>query len=225
MNAMELAGMIDHTFLKANGTSLDVENLCREAVDNGFATVVVNPSEIETCLPLVRGSRVKVCATVGFPLGQNTTEVKVFESADAIQRGASELDMVINVRAAMAGKVDFIRREMDAFAAICGKGGAVSKVILETCYLDDVRKKELCLVAAEAGIGFVKTSTGLGTGGATPEDVRLMRDIVGTRCGVKAAGGIRTLVAALAMIDAGANRIGTSAGVAIMKEWRDGARP
>jgi deoxyribose-phosphate aldolase len=213
-----LAAMIDHTFLKAFGKPADIEKLCREGVEYGFACVMVNPCEIERCARLLRGTAVPIGAAVGFPLGQNTVAAKEYEARDAIARGAREIDMVMNVRALQAGEIHVLRAEMAAVAKACAERGLVSKVILETCYLDDAQKRQACLIAREEGIRFVKTSTGLGSGGATVEDVRLMRQTVGADMGVKAAGGIRNLAAALAMIAAGANRIGTSSGVAIMEE-------
>lgn len=215
-----LAALIDHTYLKAFGTPADIERLCAEARQTGFACVMVNPAEIERCVALLKGSAIPVGVTIGFPLGQNTTDVKLYESRDAIRRGARELDIVLNVRALQAGDADSVREELTAFARICRDAGAISKVILETCYLDDAQKRTACLLAREAGLDFVKTSTGFGTGGATVEDVRLMRAAVGEDMGVKASGGIRDLESALAMVAAGATRLGTSSGVALVEELR-----
>lgn len=223
MNPQTLAAMIDHTFLKAFGTPEDIERLCGEAVRYGFATVTVNPAEVVTCVRSLEGSVVRVGAVVGFPLGQNTGEIKVSETRDAIQKGAREIDMVINLRSLQAGDATLVRREIAALVEACSEAGATSKVILETCYLTDAQKRSVCRMAAEEGADFVKTSTGFGTAGATVEDVRLMRAAVGTKMGVKASGGIRDLAAALAMIEAGANRIGTSAGATIMRELAGGA--
>ena len=156
--------------------------------------------------------------SVGFPLGQMTTAVKLYETRDAIARGASEIDMVINVRALRAGAVSLVREELTGMAEICQEAGVVSKAILETCFLTDAEKRTACESAVAAGLDYVKTSTGFGPAGATIADVRLMREVVGARMGVKAAGGIRTLADALAMIDAGATRIGTSSAVAIVRE-------
>lgn len=215
----ELAGMIDHTFLKAFGTPKDIEKLCEEAAKYHFATVAVNPAEIEKCVSLLKGTGVRVCSAIGFPLGQNTVETKAFETRDAIARGATEIDTVINVRALQAGRLDAVRQEIRNMVAVCKNEGVISKVILETCYLSDDEKIAACRVACEEGVDFVKTSTGFGTAGATVEDVRLMRRIVGPKIGVKASGGVRDLKTALDMIAAGASRIGTSASVAIVEEF------
>jgi deoxyribose-phosphate aldolase len=215
-----LAAMIDHTFLKAFGTAADMENLCAEACRYRFACVMVNPAEIERCVGLLQGSGIPVGVTIGFPLGQNTVAVKEFEARDALKRGARELDMVINVRALQAGDTRLLRSEIAAFARACESGQALSKLILETCYLNEQEKRTACAIARDEGIGFVKTSTGMGSGGATVEDIRLMRETVGERVGVKASGGIRDFDSALAMIRAGANRIGTSSGIAIVEALR-----
>jgi deoxyribose-phosphate aldolase len=220
MTPEQIAAMIDHTYLKAFGTPRDIESLCAEAVRYGFGAVMVNPAEIETCAALLKGQRVPIGVTIGFPLGQNTTAVKEYEARDAAARGARELDMVINVRALQRGALDVLRAEMTALARVCREAGALSKVILETCYLTDEQKRQACRIAREAGIDFVKTSTGLGSGGATVADIRLMRETVGPKMGVKASGGIRDLDTTLAMIEAGATRIGTSSGVAIVEEAR-----
>jgi deoxyribose-phosphate aldolase len=217
----QLASMIDHTFLKPFGSPEDIERLCAEARQYGFAMVAINPAEVEQCARLLSGSSVRVGAAIGFPLGQNTSAVKAYETRDAIQRGAGEIDMVINIRALQCGDAALVRKEMMDMAAACRgtseKDRVISKVILETCYLSDEQKDLVCLIAKDEGVDFVKTSTGFGSGGATVEDIRRMRRVVGPDMGVKAAGGIRNLETALAMIEAGANRIGTSAGVAIIQ--------
>lgn len=213
-----LAAMIDHTYLKAYGTPADIERLCQEARQYRFAMVAINPAEVTTCKRLLQGSGVRVGAAIGFPLGQNTPETKAFETRDAIQKGAGEIDMVINVRALQAGDLELVRREIRDLARGCQPFGVISKVILETCYLTDEQKRQVCRIALEEGVDFVKTSTGFGSGGATVADVALMRSVVGGRLGVKAAGGIRTLEAAQALIAAGATRIGTSNGVALIQE-------
>jgi deoxyribose-phosphate aldolase len=210
--------MIDHTFLKPYGTREDIENLCAEARHYGFAMVAVNPAEVEHCVELLQGCPVRVGAAIGFPLGQTTTAVKLYEIEDALQRGAGEIDMVINIRALQSGDTDLVRTEIAALVELSQNAGAISKVILETCYLTDAEKRLVCQIARTQRVDFVKTSTGFGTGGATVEDVKLMRDAVGSDMGVKAAGGIRTLQTACAMIEAGATRIGTSSGVQIMEE-------
>ena len=216
----DLARLIDHTFLKAFGPPADIDRLCAEAREYGFACVMVNPSEIERCRALLGASRVPIGVTIGFPLGQSTAAVKDFECRDAVQRGARELDMVLNVRALQAGALSLVRSELQSLVRVCADAGAESKLILETCYLSDTEKKTACLMARDAGVRFVKTSTGLGAGGATIADIRLMRETVGSQMGVKASGGIRDLDTALAMLAAGANRIGTSSGVALVQELR-----
>ncbi|OPZ22970.1 MAG: Deoxyribose-phosphate aldolase [candidate division BRC1 bacterium ADurb.BinA364] len=216
----QLAAMIDHAFLKAFGEPGDIERLCDEARAFGFAMVAVNPAEVERCVRLLEGCRVGIGAAIGFPLGQTTPRVKLFETLDAIQRGATEIDMVINVRALQAGQTGHVRDEIAGVAAACRSHGVTSKAIIEACYLTDDQKRTACLLAREAGADFVKTSTGFGAGGATVEDVRLIRQTVGEDMGVKAAGGVFSLDSALAMIKAGASRIGTSAGVAIVDELK-----
>lgn len=210
LTAEKLAGMIDHTFLKPFGTAENIEKLCAEARKYEFAMVAINPAEVETCVKLLEGSPVRVGAAIGFPLGQTTTECKAFETRDAIEKGATEIDTVINVRALQKGRLDIVKKEIEDMVAICKPAGVICKVILETCYLSDAEKETVCQIAKEAGVDFVKTSTGFGTAGATVEDVALMRRVVGPEIGVKAAGGIRDLDTALAMIKAGATRIGTS---------------
>lgn len=217
----QLAKMIDHTFLRPYGTAKDIEQLCQEALQYGFAMVAINPAEIERCARLLAGSQVRVGAAIGFPLGQSTASVKAFETRDAIQRGAGEIDMVINIRALQSGDLALVRHEIADLVRACkpAAGAAViCKVILETCYLTDEQKELVCQVALEEGADFVKTSTGFGPAGATAADVRLMRRVVGPNMGVKASGGIRSLDAALEMVEAGATRIGTSAGVSILRE-------
>ena len=227
---MDIAKYIDHTFLKAAGELDAVRRLCREAKKFGFASVCVNPAEVKLASKLLKGSNVKVCTVVGFPLGQNDASIKAEEAALAIRDGARELDFVINVRllkaAAKGGKsaLASLQKELMLCAAVKGCGEAVrlgrpeivTKLIIECCYLTDAEKVLACRLAKAAGFDFVKTSTGFGTGGATVHDVKLMRRIVGKKMGVKAAGGIRTREDALAMIAAGATRLGCSAGVAIV---------
>jgi deoxyribose-phosphate aldolase len=218
LSAAELAGMIDHTFLKPFGPPEDIEKLCAEARQYGFAMVAIHPAEVEHCVRLLAGSRVRAGAAIGFPLGQNTPAVKAFETRDAIQRGAGEIDMVVNLRALQAGEIALVRGEIEEMVAACRPAGVICKVILETCYLSDEQKKLVCSLALDAGADFVKTSTGFGTAGATVDDIRLMRAAVGPHMGVKASGGVRTLDQALAMIEAGATRIGTSSGVALVND-------
>ncbi|WP_278705077.1 deoxyribose-phosphate aldolase [Parabacteroides goldsteinii] len=220
LSVKQLAGMIDHTFLKPFGTAENIEKLCDEARKYEFAMVAINPAEVETCVKLLEGSPVRVGAAIGFPLGQTTTECKAFETRDAIAKGTTEIDTVINVRALQKGRLDIVKKEIEEMVAICRPAGVICKVILETCYLSDAEKETVCRIAKEAGVDFVKTSTGFGTAGATVEDVALMRRVVGPEIGVKAAGGIRDLDTALAMIKAGATRIGTSSGVTIVEAYK-----
>ena len=220
LSVKQLAGMIDHTFLKPFGTAENIEKLCDEARKYEFAMVAINPAEVETCVKLLEGSPVRVGAAIGFPLGQTTTECKAFETRDAIAKGATEIDTVINVRALQKGRLAIVKKEIEEMVAICRPAGVICKVILETCYLSDAEKETVCRIAKEAGVDFVKTSTGFGTAGATVEDVALMRRVVGPEIGVKAAGGIRDLDTALAMIKAGATRIGTSSGVTIVEAYK-----
>jgi deoxyribose-phosphate aldolase len=218
LTPQSLAAMIDHTFLKAYGTPADIERLCSEARQYRFGMVAVNPAEVTRCVQLLAGSGVRVGAAIGFPLGQNTSETKAFETRDAIEKGAGEIDTVLNLRALQSGCLDLVRREIADLVRLTRPAGAISKVILETCYLTDEQKRLACRIAMEEGIDFVKTSTGMGNLGATVPDVRLMRSVVGDRVGIKAAGGIRNLESARALIAAGASRLGTSNGVAIIAE-------
>lgn len=220
LSVEQLAGMIDHTFLKPFGTAENIEKLCAEAREYNFAMVAINPAEVTTCVKLLEGSKVRTGAAIGFPLGQTTTECKAFETRDAIEKGATEIDTVINVRALQKGQLDIVKKEIEDMVSICKPAGVICKVILETCYLTDAEKETVCRIAKEAGVDFVKTSTGFGTAGATVEDVALMRRVVGPEIGVKAAGGIRDLDTALAMIKAGATRIGTSSGVSIVEAYK-----
>lgn len=219
LSRARLAALIDHTFLRPDGDPADIERLCREAQRYGFATVMVNPAEIDRCRELLAAddaAPVRIGTTIGFPLGQSASAVKAYETEDALRRGARDLDMVLNLRALRAGDHEHVRRELDALARACRDAGATSKIILETCYLHDHHKREACRIAVDCGIDFVKTSTGFGAAGATVDDVRLMRAAVGAEAGVKAAGGIRDLAAARALLDAGADRLGCSASVAIV---------
>jgi deoxyribose-phosphate aldolase len=218
MRIDELAGMIDHTFLKPFGSPAEMERICEEAAHYGFAMVAINPAEVETCVRLLAGTRVGVGAAIGFPLGQNTVETKAFETRDALDKGATEIDTVINIRALQGGRPDVVRREIANMVSLCKPRGAIGKVILETCYLTRDEKIAVCRMASEEGADFVKTSTGFGPAGATVEDVRLMLQAAGPSTRVKAAGGVRDLATALAMVEAGASRIGTSNGVAIMQQ-------
>ena len=220
LTPQELAGMIDHTFLKAYGGPEPIEKLCAEAREYGFAMVAVNAAEAERCAELLKGTKTRVGVAISFPLGQMTSAAKAFEIRDAIAKGAGEVDMVQNLRALQSGNDALVLAELEDLAKTCREHGVISKVILENCYLTDEQKVRACELAVKAGVDFVKTSTGFGTGGATVADIALMRRTVGPDMGVKAAGGIGTLDAALDMIRAGATRIGTSAGVAIVEELK-----
>jgi deoxyribose-phosphate aldolase len=209
--------LIDHTILTAGATVAQIEQLCEEARAHHFAAVCVNPYHVRRCAELLCGSDVRVCTVVGFPLGATTTEVKVHEATRALQDGAREIDMVINVGALRSGDHELVRQDIAAVARACHERGAILKVIIETALLTDDEKVTACQLACAAGADFVKTSTGFGPGGATAEDVALMRRVVGPEVGVKAAGGIKTREDAERMIAAGASRIGASAGVAITR--------
>jgi deoxyribose-phosphate aldolase len=211
-----LARMIDHTLLKPEAIPAQIEHLCEEALEHGFAAVCVNGAWVSLAARLVWGSDVAVAAVAGFPLGAGTSAAKAFEAADAVTAGAAEVDMVINVGALKAGDASLVQTDVGAVVAVVGAGVPV-KVILETALLTDEEKAFGCRLAVEAGAAFVKTSTGFGLGGATVEDVALLRRTVGPDVGVKAAGGIRTRERAEAMIAAGANRLGTSTSVQILQ--------
>ena len=213
-----LSHMIDHTLLKPGATQDEIAQLCYEARKWGFASVCVNPSYVKLCADLLKGSDVLVCTVVGFPLGATSTESKVFETQKAIRDGATEVDMVINVGALRSHDYELVQRDIASVARACHAGGALLKVIIEAALLDDEEKVAACQLAKVAGADFVKTSTGFGPGGATAEDVALMRRVVGPKIGVKAAGGIRSLADAQRMIAAGATRIGASASVKILQE-------
>ena len=213
-----LAHMIDHTLLKPEASQDQIAQLCHEARKYGFASVCVNPTNAKICAQLLKGSGVPVCVVVGFPLGATPTEVKVFETQQAIRDGASEVDMVINVGALKSKDYELVEQDVASIARACHAGDAILKVIIEAALLTDEEKVIACQLAKVAGADFVKTSTGFGPGGATVEDVALMRRVVGPRMGVKAAGGIRSYADAQKMIAAGASRIGASAGVKIVQE-------
>ena len=219
ISAKELAAMFDHTNLKAFASEQDFELLCREAAENHFAMVAINSSPVALCKRLLEGSGVHVGAAISFPLGQTTVETKVFETENAIQNGADEIDYVLNVGELKQGNLDYIRREMESIVAICRKNRVICKVIFENCYLTQDEIRSAAQIAREVGPYFIKTSTGFGTGGATVEDVRLMKETVGDKVRVKAAGGIRDLDTCLAMIEAGAERIGTSSSLKILEEY------
>ena len=212
-----LAGMIDHTLLKPEATREQIAQLCFEARKHNFASVCINPTWVELCAQLLQGSPVKVCTVIGFPLGATSPEVKVFEANQAIEHGASEIDMVINIGALKARDLELVGRDIQGVVAASHARGAIVKVIIEAALLSDEEKTIACLLSKEAGADFVKTSTGFASGGATVHDVELMRRVVGPEMGVKAAGGIRTFEDAENMIKAGATRIGASAGVKIIQ--------
>lgn len=214
-----LAGYIDHTVLKPDACPADIEKLCREAAEFSFAAVCIVPFYVEKAVELLKGTGVKVCTVAGFPLGASTVAVKAFEAREAVLRGAQEVDMVINIGALKNADYTYVQEDIAQVVQVVreAKAGALVKVIIETCFLDHDEKVRACILARDAGADFVKTSTGFGPAGATVEDVRLMRATVGGGMGVKAAGGIRTRELTLAMIEAGASRIGTSSGVQIVK--------
>jgi deoxyribose-phosphate aldolase len=211
-----LGGVIDHTLLKPDATAAEVDRLCDEARTHSFASVCVNGVWVKRCAEILSGSPTLVCTVVGFPLGAVAPEVKVYEARRAIEDGACEIDMVMNVGALKSGDDEFVRRDMAGVAEVCHKLGAKLKVILETALLTDAEKVRACELAKRAGADFVKTSTGFSKGGATAEDVALMRRVVGEVMGVKASGGVRDTEQARAMIAAGATRIGASASVSIV---------
>ncbi|HHW56043.1 MAG: deoxyribose-phosphate aldolase [bacterium] len=215
LSGAEIAKYIDHTNLKATATRADIETLCAEARQYGFRAVCVNPSQVVNAVEFLAGSEVRVATVIGFPLGATTSLTKAREAEEAVAAGAAELDMVINIGALKEGRLDLVRDDIKA--VVRAARGALVKVILETCYLTDEEKVLACRAAAEAGANFVKTSTGFGPGGATLEDVRLLRANIPPTMEVKASGGIRDIEAARAFIAAGATRLGTSAGVAIVK--------
>lgn len=212
-----LAAMIDHTALKPDTTKLQVETLCEEAKSHNFASVCVNPTWVKTAASLLEGTAVKVCTVIGFPLGATTTETKVFETENALDNGATEVDMVINIGALKSGEDEAVLNDIKAVVN-AAKGAALTKVIIETALLTEEEKVRACELAVEAGADFVKTSTGFASGGATVEDIALMRKTVGPEIGVKASGGVRDRGTAEAMVDAGATRIGASSGVAIVQD-------
>jgi deoxyribose-phosphate aldolase len=213
-----VASLIDHTLLKPDATRQDIETLCREAAEHGFATVCVNPVWVATCAAHLRGTPVKVGSVVGFPLGATVAAVKHFETHRVIYDGAREVDMVINIGALKSGDLRTVERDIEAVAEPCRAAGVVSKVIIEAAFLTEDEKISACSLAKAAGADFVKTSTGFGPGGATVADVALMRRVVGDGMGVKAAGGVRDLEGLKAMVAAGASRVGASAGVRIVQQ-------
>jgi deoxyribose-phosphate aldolase len=222
ISPLELAGLIDQTLLRPEATISDIERLCADAVTHRFACVCVNPAFVLLGRTLTAGSQVSLCTVAGFPLGASTTASKAAEAEQAAREGAAEIDMVMNVGMLRSGQYRFVADDIRTVASAVQKQRKLCKVILETSLLTDEEKIRACLIARAAGADFVKTSTGFGPGGATVDDVTLLRLAVGPGTGVKAAGGIKTYADAIAMIAAGANRIGTSAGVAIVTTGQSG---
>jgi deoxyribose-phosphate aldolase len=212
------AGLIDHTLLKPEASRDEIRKLCQEAVRFGFASVCINPWNVPLAAELVRGSKVKVCTVIGFPLGATLSQVKIHEAEEAIKLGAQEVDMVINIGALKSGQDDMVESDIRGVVDVAHRGGAICKVIFETSLLTIEEKVRASFASKRAGADFVKTSTGFSTGGATAEDVALMRAVVGTEIGVKASGGVRTLEDLKKMVCAGATRIGASASVKIMEQ-------
>ncbi len=213
---MDISKAIDHTLLKPDASKAGIRKLCKEAALYGFKAVCVNPSHVVLCKELLKGTDVKVATVVGFPLGANTTETKVFETKDSVLKGADEIDMVINIGALKEGDYRLVEDDIKAVVDAC-RGQAIVKVIIETCLLTDDEKRKACELSMSAGAHFVKTSTGFSTGGATVEDVALMKSVVGDNLEVKASGGVRDRETAIKMIEAGATRIGTSSGIKIIE--------
>jgi deoxyribose-phosphate aldolase len=214
----EIAGWIDHTLLKPDASATQIRTLCQEALQHHFASVCINPSYVPLASGLLRNAAEKVCVVVGFPLGATLPEYKVYETLACVSAGADEIDMVINIGALKSEAYGLVLNEIQAVTGTAHNQGALVKVIIETCFLTRLEKITACLLSQAAGADFVKTSTGFGTAGATVEDVELMRCVIGPEMGLKAAGGIRTYADALAMIRAGATRLGASAGVKILQE-------
>ena len=212
---MQVNKFIDHTLLKAFATEQEILKLCDEAIEYNFKSVCVNPANVKLAKQALEGTDVLVCTVIGFPLGANVPEIKALEAMMAIRDGADEIDMVINVGKAKEHDYDYIEKEIALVVA--SSASKCVKVIIETCYLTDEEKVECCLAAKRANATFVKTSTGFGTGGATAEDIKLMRETVGDNMGVKASGGVRNLADLELMVENGATRIGASSGVAIMQ--------
>jgi|SRR5699024_7841056 len=214
---MNLAKYIDHTLLKPEAQTDEIDQIITEAKEYNFASVCVNPHWVKYCANQLKSSEVKVCTVIGFPLGASTTNVKVLEAKDAIENGATEIDLVINIGELKNGNNEYVKNDIEQIVKVAGND-ILTKVIIETSLLTEEEKVTACKLAKEAGADYVKTSTGFSTGGATLEDIELMRETVGKNIGVKASGGVRDKATALAMIDAGATRIGASAGVKIMNE-------
>lgn len=213
----DIASMIDHTLLKPDATADQIAQLCYEARKYNFASVCVNPTHVKLCAELLQGTQVKVCTVIGFPLGASAPEVKTFEAQTALKDGATEIDMVINIGAVKAGDLTLVARDIHEVVKVGHEAGAIVKVIIETSLLNDEEKVTACLLSKEAGADFVKTSTGFSGGGATVEDINLMRRVIGPEMGVKASGGVRDFEGAQSLVNAGATRLGASAGVKIVQ--------
>lgn len=222
LNESEIARLIDHTLLKADAAQSEIRKLCEEALQYHFASVCVNPWNLAQAAEILRGSTVRACTVVGFPLGATLPAVKVFETQKSIERGAQEIDMVINIGALKSGLPHMVESEIREVATASHQGSALCKVIIETALLTREEKIRAALAAKNAGADFVKTSTGFSSAGATPEDVRLIRETIGAHTGIKAAGGVRTLEDLQKMVEAGATRIGASAGIKIIEQLRSG---
>ncbi len=220
-----VASLIDHTLLKPEASQADIERLCAEARQYGFATVCVNPTWVQYCAHALRGATARVCTVVGFPLGATLPEVKALETKRVIENGASEVDMVLNIGALKSNLYSLVHDDIEAVTSVCRRMGAISKVIIETALLTDEEKVKAAVLVRTGDADFIKTSTGFASGGATVADVALLRRVVGPDMGVKAAGGVRDLKSAKAMIDAGADRIGASVGVKIVRELTSGIAP
>ncbi|MEM7128332.1 MAG: deoxyribose-phosphate aldolase [Chloroflexota bacterium] len=224
LTSAQLASLIDHTLLKPDATAEQIEQLCREAVEHGFASVCINPTWLTTCHTILGNASVKRCVVIGFPLGATTATTKAFQTEEAVEAGANEVDMVLNIGRLKSADLQGVFEDIRVVSQVAHAGNALVKVILETSLLTDEEKVIASVIAQDAGADFVKTSTGFGGGGATQEDVALMRQVVGSNLGVKASGGVRTAEDALMVINAGATRIGASAGVNIVKSFAGHAR-
>lgn len=224
MTAKKLASYFDHTQLRAFATEEDFRKLCSEAAEYGFKMVAINPAPVSLCKKLLAGTGVRVGAAISFPLGQETLETKLQSTEDAIKNGCDEIDYVINIGKVKDKDYQYIKSEMEAIVSVCRKHNVISKVIFENCYLEKEEIRNLALIAREVRPDFIKTSTGFGTGGARPEDVKLMKENVGDGVKVKAAGGIRNLEDAYEMIKAGAARLGSTASVRILEEFLEKER-
>ncbi len=217
-----IASLIDHTLLKPDATRDQITHLCEEAREYSFAAVCINPTNVKLAAELLKNSGVAVCTVIGFPLGATLTTVKAYEAQQAINHGASEIDMVINIGALKSKDHELVEQDIAAVTRTCHDNGAICKVIIEAALLTEEEKVTACQLAQKVGADYVKTSTGFGPGGATAEDVALMRQVIGPSMGIKAAGGIRNLETAREMVEAGATRIGTSSGVKIVQEAATG---